>query len=57
MSNTPQVETWEELHDALHAIDTAASMLPSYEVKHEGGLDAFVQNIIDAIEAYHKKED
>jgi len=44
-----QQETYEELVNALHAIDTAAVRLPGFEVKHEGGLQAVVQNIVDAI--------
>ena len=42
------------LENALSSIDTAASILPSYKVTHEGGFDAYVQNIIDAISAYHE---
>jgi len=48
------VESWEELHNALQRIDTAAVGLPTFEVHHEGGLDAVVQNIVDAIVALHE---
>jgi hypothetical protein len=48
------VETWEDLHNALQRIDTAAVGLPTFEVRHEGGLDAVVQNIVDAIVALHE---
>lgn len=40
----------EDMWNALHRIDSAAAILPTYSVKHEGGLDAFAQNIIDAIQ-------
>ena len=39
--------------NALSLIGTVTSMLPSYKVTHEGGFDAYVQNIIDSIAAYH----
>jgi len=48
------VETWEDLHNALQRIDAAAVGLPTFEVRHEGGLDAVVQNIVDAIVALHE---
>ena len=48
------VETWEDLHNALQRIDTAAVGLPTFQVRHEGGLDAVVQNIVDAIVALHE---
>jgi hypothetical protein len=48
-------ESWEELHNALQRIDTAAVGLPTFEVRHEGGLDAVVQNIVDAIVALHER--
>jgi hypothetical protein len=47
------VESWEDLHNALQRIDTAAVGLPTFEVRHEGGLDAVVQNIVDAIVALY----
>ena len=43
----------EDLHNALQRIDTAAVGLPTFEVRHEGGLDAVTQNIVDAITALH----
>ena len=46
-------ESWEDLHNALQRIDTAAVGLPTFEVRHEGGLDAVTQNIVDAITALH----
>ena len=48
------VESWEDLHNALQRIDTAAVGLPTFQVRHEGGLDAVVQNIVDAIVALHE---
>ena len=36
---------------AQERIDTAACGLPTFEVRHEGGLDAVVQNILDATNA------
>jgi hypothetical protein len=48
------VESWEDLHNALQRIDTAAVGLPTFEIRHEGGLDAVVQNIVDAIVALHE---
>jgi hypothetical protein len=48
------VESWADLHNALQRIDTAAVGLPTFEIRHEGGLDAVVQNIVDAIVALHE---
>lgn len=42
-------ETYDDLVNALHAIDTAAVFLPGFKVTHEGGLGAVVANIIEAI--------
>lgn len=42
-------ETYDELVNALHAIDTAAVFLPGFKVAHEGGIGAVVANIIEAI--------
>jgi hypothetical protein len=47
------VESCEDLHRLLQRIDTAAVGLPTFEVRHEGGLDAVVQNIVDAIISLH----
>ena len=44
-------ESYDDLFNALHRIDSASHRLPTFEVKHQGGLSAFVQNIVDAIEA------
>ena len=51
----PAQESLEDLRGALHRIDTVAVGLPTFEVRHEGGLDAFVQNIVDAIVALHEQ--
>ena len=48
------VESWEDLRNALQRIDTAAVGLPTFEIRHEGGLDAVVQNIVDAIVSLHE---
>ena len=48
------VELLDALYNALQRIDTAAVMLPTFKPRHEGGLDAVVQNIVDAIVALHK---
>jgi hypothetical protein len=42
-------DSYEAIWNALQRIDSAAAMLPSYTVKHEGGIEAFAQNIVDAI--------
>lgn len=44
-----RAESYEDLANALQSIDTAAAFLPNYVVRHEGGIEAFTQNIIDAI--------
>lgn len=54
-SQPEQQESLEDLHNALHRIDTAAVGLPTFAVRHEGGLDAVVQNIVDAIVALHEQ--
>lgn len=43
-------ESYNDLFNALQRIDTAAVALPGFEVRHEGGLDAVVRNIVEAIE-------
>lgn len=43
-------ESYNDLFNALQRIDTAAVALPGFEVRHEGGLDAVVKNIVEAIE-------
>lgn len=43
-------ESYDDLFNALQRIDTAAVALPSFEIRHEGGLDAVVRNIVEAIE-------
>lgn len=53
--NTPPTESYDDLFNALHRISSAACAMPTFEVRHEGGLDAFVQNIIDAIAATYDK--
>lgn len=51
-------ETYAELFNALQRIDTAAVSLPGFSVRHEGGIDAFTQNIVDAISlARHSHQD
>lgn len=42
-------ESYEDLMNALHSINTAAVALPGFEVRHEGGLGAVVRNIVDTI--------
>ena len=42
-------DSYDDIWNALQRIDTAASMLPTYAVRHEGGIKAFTQNVIDAI--------
>lgn len=42
-------ESYEDLWNALQRIDSVAVTLPTFEVRHEGGLDAAMQNIVDAI--------
>lgn len=42
-------ESYESIWNALQRIDSAAAMLPTYSVRHEGGIEAFTQNIIDAL--------
>lgn len=46
----PKGESYEDLWNALQAIDTAAVRLPGFEVIHEGGLDAVTKNIVEAME-------
>lgn len=43
-------ESYEDLVDALNAIDTAAVFLPGFKVTHEGGMGAVVMNIVEAMQ-------
>jgi hypothetical protein len=47
----PEGESYEDIWNALQRIDSAAALLPTYAVRHEGGIAAFTQNIVDAIAA------
>jgi hypothetical protein len=42
-------DSYADLFNALQRIETAAVFLPSFKITHEGGLEAVVQNIVDAI--------
>jgi hypothetical protein len=44
-------DSYADLFNALQRIETAAVFLPSFKITHEGGLEAVVQNIVDAIAA------
>lgn len=48
-SPSDTAESYAELFNALQRIDTAAVSLPGFIVRHEGGIDAFTRNIVDAI--------
>jgi hypothetical protein len=47
----PVGDSYADLFNALQRIETAAVFLPSFKITHEGGLEAVVQNIVDAIAA------
>lgn len=42
-------DSYEAIWNALWAIDTAAIHLPTFEVRHNGGIEEFTQNVVDAI--------
>jgi hypothetical protein len=42
-------DTYDSIWNALSRIDTAAVALPTFEVRHEGGIEEFTRNIVDAI--------
>jgi hypothetical protein len=42
-------DSYESIWNALQRIDSVAAMLPTYTVDHDGGIEAFTQNIVDAI--------
>lgn len=44
-------DSYTDLWQALHTVDTAAVMLPTFEVKHSGGIKAVAKNIVEAIQA------
>lgn len=46
---SPEQDSYDSIWNALHRIDSAAAMLPTYTVDHDGGIEAFTQNIVDAI--------
>ena len=39
----------KRLREALHRIDSVAVFLPTFDVLHEGGIEAVTQNIVEAI--------
>jgi hypothetical protein len=45
----PQGDSYDAIWNALQRIDSVAVLLPTFEVRHEGGIEAFTQNIVDAI--------
>jgi hypothetical protein len=47
----PVGNSYADLFNALQRIETAAVFLPSFKITREGGLEAVVQNIVDAIAA------
>jgi hypothetical protein len=52
----PVGDSYADLFNALQRIETAAVFLPSFKITHEGGLEAVVQNIVDAIAALAQEE-
>jgi len=52
----PVGDSYADLFNALQRIETAAVFLPSFKITHEGGLEAVVQNIVDAIAALAQPE-
>ena len=44
----PEAEN-KRLREALHRIDSVAVFLPTFDVLHEGGIEAVTQNIVEAI--------
>lgn len=44
-------DTYDSIWNALQEIDSAAVFLPTFQVKHEGGIEAFTRNIVEAIQA------
>jgi hypothetical protein len=52
----PVGDSYADLFNALQRIETAAVFLPSFKITHEGGLEAVVQNIVDAIAALEQEE-
>lgn len=52
-----QPDSYESIWNALQRIDTVAAMLPTYTVDHEGGIEAFTQNIVDAIQRLASKQE
>jgi hypothetical protein len=42
-------DSYDSLWNAVSRIDTVATMLPTFEVTHEGGIEAVTQNIVEAI--------
>lgn len=45
----PEGDSYDAIWNALQRIDSVAVLLPTFEVRHEGGIEAFTQNIVDAI--------
>lgn len=43
-------DSQQALFDAYQRIENAVVSLPTFEVRHEGGIEAATQNIVDAIE-------
>lgn len=50
-SGVGERDSYEAIWNALHEIDSAAVFLPTFKVNHEGGLEAFTKNIVEAIQA------
>lgn len=44
-------DSYDSIWNALQEIDSAAVMLPTFEVRYEGGIEAFTKNIVEAIHA------
>lgn len=44
-----KADSYEDVWNSLQRIDAAAAMLPTYAARHHGGLEAFTENIVDAI--------
>lgn len=56
LTDEKPVDSYDDLWNALQRIDCAAVGMPTFKVRHEGGLDAFVQNIVDAIVATYENK-
>lgn len=51
LASRQEGDSYEAIWNALQQIDSVAAMLPTYTVDHDGGIEAFTQNIVDAIAA------